>query len=489
MHIVFLSPEVWPFVHVGGLAEVAHDLPLALGAAGHTVEVITPKCRMAPELEDLLEPMDISLEVPVSWRRHQAHIYRYRMAPGVHVNFVTHEHLFDREGLYGNAYGDYEDNAERFIFYSRAALELLVILGQKVDVIHTHDWSTGLVPLYLKSIYADQDLVNQAGTVMTIHNLATQGVFWHYDMPLTGLGWEYFTPEGLEFFGKINFLKAGLVYADILTTVSHTYAKEIFTKHLGCGLHGVLQSREDQLLVIPNGIDTETWNPMTDPQLAAPYSADDLAPRQRCRDDLRKTLGLDGGGQRPLAIVLGRLLDRKGLDILAPSLEAILGLGLDVAVMGRGEDHYHVFLQKLQHKHPGSLALNIGWDDGLMHKMVGGADMLLMPSRFEPCGLHQFHAMRYGAIPVVRATGGLEDTVSDHTGQQPGTGFKFRAYEPGALIEAVTRALEAWRRPPVWQKIMRRAMGQDFSWQRVLPAYLDLYHTCHRLRVDAKEGT
>ncbi len=475
MHIVYLSPEVWPFVHVGGLSEVAHDLPLVLGAAGHTVEVITPKCRMSPEMEAGLELLDYSLEVPVSWRHHRAQVYRCSLAPNVRIYFVTHEHLFDREGLYGNAYGDYEDNAERFIFYSRAALELVRALGRKVDVVHGNDWSTGLVPLYLKSLFAADPLLNGAGTVMTIHNLATQGIFWHYDMPLTGLGWEFFTPEGVEFYGKINFLKAGLVYADMLSTVSRTYAEEIMTEEQGCGLHGVLQARQDRLVVIPNGIDLEAWDPLKDPALAANFSHRDLAPRARCSQELRREMGLPGDGRRPLAIVLGRLLDRRGLDILAPSLEPILDMGLDLAVMGRGEDHYHVFLEKLKQKRPDQLALFIGWDDAQVHRMVAGADMMIMPSRFEPCGLHQMHAMRYGTVPVVRATGGLDDTVSDHTPEQPGTGFKFKAYEPAALMEAVARALDVWRVQPHWQQVMRRGMTKDFSWQRVLPAYLELY--------------
>jgi len=475
MHIMFLSPEICPFIRVGGLAEVAHDLPLALGACGHRVEIVAPKCMMPAELEATLELMDVTLDVPVSWRRHQAAVFRHRLSPEVTVYFISHEHLFDREGLYGNSFGDYEDNAERFIFYSRAALELALALGWDLDVVHANDWTTGLVPLYIKSLYANEPLLARAGMVMTIHNLGAQGMFWHYDMPLTGLGWEYFTPQGVEFYGKINFLKAGLVFADVITTVSETYAKEILGPEQGCGLEGVLYDRRQNLLAVVNGLDYKTWNPETDPHIAANYSAQNLAPKAECRRALQRLMGLAEGSRRPLAAVVGRLLDRKGLDLLAPSLEHILDMGLDVAVMGFGEDHYHVLLKSLARKRPAQLAVKIGYKIDTAHQIMAGSDILLMPSRYEPCGLHQMQALRYGAVPVVRATGGLADTVLDHGPAGQGTGFKFTEFSQEAMLGALSRALVAYSQPDEWQEVMRRGMAQDFSWDTAAPRYEEIY--------------
>ncbi len=475
MHIYLVSPEVWPFARVGGLAEVSHDLPLALAARGHTVDVVTPKCRLSPELESQVERLDLTLEVPVSWRQHRAEVCRMEMAPGVNLYLICHEHLFDREGLYGNAYGDYEDNAERFIFFSRAAVELALALEMKPDVVHLHDWTTGLVPLYLRSLYHDRQPLNQAATLMTVHNLGSQGIFWHYDMPLTGLGWEYFTPEALEFYGKINFLKAGLVFADLISTVSNRYLEEVLTQEMGMGLEGVLLSRRKRLAAVVNGVDYKVWDPSHDSFLAANFNPADLAPKARCKADLRQVFQMDPQNGRPLLAFLGRLVDRRGLDLLMPCLDQILDMGIDMVVMGYGEDHYHAALQDLRRRRPEHFGLHVGYEMDLAHKVVAGADMLAMPSRFEPCGLHQLHALRYGTVPVVRATGGLDDTVSDHTPASPGTGFKFQAYEPPALMEAFARAKQAYDDAPQWRGVMLRGMAQDYSWDRAAAQYETLY--------------
>ncbi len=486
MHVLFVSPEVWPLARVGGLAEVSHDLPLALAARGHTVDVVTPRSRLTPDVEARLTPLDISLEVPVSWRRHHATLSRLEIGQGVNVYLVGHENLFDREGLYGNAYGDYEDNAERFIFFSRAAMELALALGRKVDLVHANDWTTGLVPLYLKAMYHQHPLTAEAGSLMTVHNLGSQGVFWHYDMPLTGLGWEYFTPEAIEFYGKINFLKAGLVFADMISTVSPTYAREIQAKDMGYGLEGVIATRRDRLAAVINGVDYQTWAPRSDKLIAANYGPDDLAGKQVCRAELRRAFGLDPDTAKPLLGFLGRLVDRRGLDILAPALESVLDLGLDVVIMGFGDDHYHAFLQDLRRRRPESVGLAIGYEMEMAHRLTAGADMLLMPSLYEPCGLHQLHAMRYGTVPVVRATGGLDDTVSDHRTSQPGVGFKFGPYQAPAMLEALGRALEAYSRPAEWQGLMRRAMALDFSWQRAAAEYEAIYVQARQNRLAQK---
>jgi len=475
MHILFLSPEVWPFIHVSGLSEVSHDLPLALGALGHQVSVITLKGRLTPEVETGLEKLDALVQVPISYTMHAAGVYRHRMGPGVEVYLIEHESFFDRDGLYGNEFGDYQDNAERFIFFSRACLELALAMDWRPDVIHANDWTTGLTPLYLKTLYADRPHFKAAASLMTVHNLGKQGVFWHYDMPLTGLGWECFVPEMVEFYGKINFLKAGLVSADKLSTVSPRYAREILGADLGLGLEGVLNFRRDDLAAIQSGIDYAAWDPTSDRHLARNYDHHDLEGRRACQDDLRAAFGLDRLARRPIVAVVGALVERKGLDLICESIDAIVGLGLDLLVTGTGSDQYHEILDAASQRLPGRLGLKLGYDLALAHKVMAGADMVLMPSRYEPCGLHQMHAMRYGAVPVARATGGLDDTVDEGQPPSEGTGFKFEPYSAEAMLEALGRALAAHGDPDVWRRIMQNGMGRDFSWRAAATRYDDLY--------------
>jgi starch synthase len=487
MRVLFLAPEVWPYKRVGGLAEVAYDLPRALAQLGHTVAVVTPKPRLGPELEDSLERLEAVLEVPVSWKRYQAEVFRHRDASGVAVYLIGHEHLFDREGLYGNAYGDYEDNAERFIFYSRACLELARAMDWQVDVFHANDWTTGLVPVYLRTLYADDPQLAGSASLMTVHNLGNQGQFWHYDMPLTGLGWEYFTPEALEFYGQINFLKGGLVFADMISTVSRSYAEEILTPEGGLGLEGVLLARRDRLAAVVNGIDYELWNPADDPRLAANYSRDNLEPKAVCRKDLMEFYGLEEGEGRPLVAVVGRLVDRKGMDLVTAAMDRMFDMGLNLVIMGFGEDHYHVALKELAQRNPGRLGVSIGFDMDLAHRIMAGVDMLLVPSRYEPCGIHQMQALRYGAVPVVRATGGLADTVEDHLPGKEGTGFTFGPFAMEAMLEALSRAQVAFGDREQWLGIVRRGMAQDFSWQAAAPRYVEIYQKAREIAAGRRE--
>ena len=488
MNIVYLSPEVWPFGRVGGLAEVSHDLPLALGARGHQVSVITILGRPLPQYEDQFETLDLALEVPVAWRRHQAEVRALEIAPGVKVFLLRNDALFDRDGLYGNAFGQYEDNAERFIFYSRACLELAQALGRPVDLVHCNDWTTGLVPAYLKTLHAGQENLKNAASLMTIHNLANQGSYWHYDMPLTGLGWELFTPEGIEFYGKINFLKAALIYADLVSTVSPSYAREIRTSEMGEGLQEVLNARKQTLAAVINGVDYRAWDPSTDSHLAARYTAEDLSGKEECRRDLRRIFGLPPDQKRPLLAVVGRLQRRKGLDLILEGLESLVNLGLDLIIAGYGGDHYHTQLKNAAYQNPQHVGVIIANEMHLDHKVLAGADMLLMPSSFEPCGLHQMHAMRYGTIPVVRATGGLQDTVKEHTPENPGVGFLFGPHTTKAMLEAVGRALGFYADRAQWEAIMRRAMALDFSWERAAGEYEQLYQRAMARRAGEGEG-
>ena len=483
MRILFLSPEVLPVSRVGGLAEYSHDLPLALGELGHQVDIVAPRLRMKPKVEAMLIDQGIRLEVPVSRRWHRAYVQSLPLSDQVTIHLIGHDHLFDREGLYGNSFGDYEDNAERFVFFCRAALELAAKKDKPLDVIHANDWTTGLVPMFVKTLYKEEPVFEKAGCLMTVHNLASMGLFWHYDMPLLGLGWEYFNPEAIEFYGKISFLKAGLVFGDVLSTVSPTYGREILTPEHGHGLEGLLLHRKYKMTAILNGVDYKSWNPANDPALAANYSPDHLDPKAECKQALCKRFGLTIEPGRPLAAYVGRLLDRRGMDILSPTLETLLDMGLGLVIMGQGDDRYQSRLLELAKLHKGSIGVHIGFDTGLERTLISGADMVLLPSRSEPCGMHQLHSLRYGTVPVARATGGLQDTVRDHSSDQGGTGFVFHKYCAKDFMAAMKRALDAFDQKEQWREIMRRGMTQDFSWDASLPKYIDLYERAQAARL------
>ena len=483
MRIAFLSPEVWPFTRVGGLAEVSHDLSRALAARGHHVDLITIKPQLPLDLEQRLESTPYDLEVPISWRTHQAQVMRYRVEEGLNLYLISQDSMFEREGLYGNAYGGYEDNAERFIFFSRASLELLRRLGRPVDVVHANDWTNGLVPLYLRTLYAGFPEFAETASLMTVHNLGAQGVFWHYDMPLTGLGWEYFTPEAVEFFGKISFLKAGLVFADMVSTVSPSYRKEMLDPATGMGLEGLLHKRGDSFVAVTNGGGSKSLEPG---RRTRPSRLVSITKTWRTRPTARpiclSEFGLPPESERPLMVFVGRLVDRRGMDILIPALEGIFDLDMNVAVMGFGDDHYHKTLSDLAKRRPKRLGVHIGYDMALAHKMMAGADMFIMPSRYEPCGLHQMHAMRYGTVPVVRATGGLDDSVEQHTEQTPGVGFKFQEYSPKAILDQLQKALAFYRDKQAWRGIMIRGMQKDFSWDSAAASYESIYRRAIEIR-------
>lgn len=458
----------------GGLAEVAYDLPRALAALGHKVGVVTPKPRLSQEMEQGLERLDTVLEVPVSWKRHLAEVYRHQEPSGVEVYLIGHEHLFDREGLYGNAYGDYEDNAERFIFYSRACLELARTMDWRVDVFHANDWTTGLVPVYLRTLYAGDPCLKDAASLMTVHNLGNQGQFWHYDMPLTGLGWEYFVPEALEFYGQINFLKGGLVFADMISTVSHTYAQEILTPELGRGMEGVLMARRDRLAAVVNGIDYQVWNPADDYRLAANYDRHDPSPKARCRQELMGHYGLEDGGGRPLVAVVGRLEDRKGLDLITAGMERFSsgaqpgGHGLRRGPLpcgfgraGRASSRPFGVDHRLRHR------------PGPPHHGRGGHAPGAQPLRTLRHPSDAGPALRRGAGGARHR--GLADTVVDQRPGVEGTGFKFEPFTMEAMLQTLDRAKQAYDRPQEWRGLMQRAMAQDFSWQAVAPRYEEIY--------------
>ncbi|ABS24357.1 glycogen synthase GlgA [Anaeromyxobacter sp. Fw109-5] len=471
MEILFVASEVAPWSKTGGLGDVAGALPRALAARGHAVSVVTPRYGTidphAHRLRPLHRALDVRGEPTTLWvSRDRAPVY-----------FVEHEHFFgSRRGLYGEAH-DYGDNAERFAYLARAALALPGALGLRPHIVHLNDWQTGLVPFLLRREHARDAALAGARTVFTIHNLAYQGVFSKHVVPALGLPWDVFRYEAMEFHDQLNFLKAGLVFADALTTVSPTYAREIATPQGGVGLDALLRHRARDLHGILNGIDVEEWDPATDRHLPARYSAADLSGKAACKSALQRELGLPERPDVPLVAMIGRLAEQKGLDLVVAALGELLARDLQLVLLGTGRPELEEAFRRAARERPDRMAARIGFDEGLAHRMEAGADLFLMPSRFEPCGLNQMYSLRYGTIPVVRAVGGLEDTVEDFDGWSRGTGFKFRDYHPQAMLLAVRRALEAHRDRRAWRAMMLRGMALDFSWDRSAQAYEALYRS------------
>lgn len=476
LKICIAASEVAPFAKTGGLADVAGALPKALRALGHRVAIIMPRYQMVDVERHGLRRLGVSIEVPIAGRIEKAELLEGTLDGGVPVYFIEKPSYYDRPALYGTTEGDYHDNAERFIFFSRGVLEAIKALDLGPQVLHCNDWQTGLAPVYLKTLYREDSALAGLATVFSVHNLGYQGLFWHLDMPMTGLGWELFTIDGLEFYGKLNFLKGGLMFADVLSTVSETYAKEIQTEEFGHRLDGVLRHRSADLYGIVNGIDYEVWNPATDLHLGANYTPDDLAGKAACKKALQKEMGLPARADTPLVGIVSRLAAQKGLDLIVEAMGRLMALGLQLVILGSGEAVYHEALQEAAERYPKQLGLMLGFDEGLAHRIEAGADMFLMPSRYEPCGLNQLYSLKYGTIPVVRATGGLEDTIVDYSEERgEGTGFKFRSYVAEEMVEAVARACRLYSDQKAWGRIVNEAMAQDFSWGASARAYDALY--------------
>jgi starch synthase len=474
MKILFAASEVAPFAMTGGLADVAGSLPRALAALGHDVRVVMPRYRQV-DRETFSLTHAATFFVPLSSWKERCDILTGTLGKNITVYFIDKDIYFDRPELYGTSRRDYADNAERFIFFSRAIPELCRVLNFKPDIIHCNDWQTGLVPLYVRTLAANIEELRGVRTVFTIHNLGYQGIFWHWDMRLTGLSWDVFTPEGIEFWGKMNLLKAGLVYSDVISTVSTTYSREIRTPEYGNGLDGVLRKRSADLYGIVNGIDPEAWDPAKDPALPQAYSAGRLSGKQKCKDTLQKQLKLPRVPVPVLGMVT-RLSDQKGLDILMAALPRILAMNCQLIILGSGDELYQRLLVEAGEGHPDRIRVLFKYDDTLARRIYAGADLFLMPSRYEPCGLGQMHALRYGTVPVVRRTGGLADTVvnfNPRTGK--GTGFVFDEYAPDALATCVERALAEYFRPAVWKRIVQAGMKADFSWTRSAKEYVKMY--------------
>jgi starch synthase len=473
LRILYVAAEVAPFAKTGGLADVAGALPQALARLGHDVRVVMPLYRGVEAVAGPLRVAVPRVTVPIGDRTVEGALLEGRLGEGVPVYFVAQDGYYDRPALYGAS-----DDCERFVFFCRSVLAALADLGWTPQVVHANDWQAGLIPVYLETLYRDAPAYADVATVFTVHNLAYQGVFWHYDLPMTGLGWDLFTPAGIEFYGHLSLLKGGLIFADLLTTVSPTYAREIQTPAFGERMDGVLRERRANLVGILNGLDVLAWNPATDLEIPKRFDRDDLGGKAACTAALRDEMGLpDPGGRAPLVGVVSRLAAQKGLDLVAGAVPAIRAAGGQLVVLGSGEEPLERLLGELAEAHPESVAVRLGFDDRLARRIYAGADLFLMPSRYEPCGLGQLIALRYGTVPVVRRTGGLADTVrawDAATGE--GTGFLFDELSADACGTALARAFTAHADPAAWRRLVANAMAADFSWDVSAESYV----TCYR---------
>jgi starch synthase len=473
MNIVHVASEVVPFSKTGGLADVIGALPLSLAKRGHDVTVISPLYKCVVEKFKNLEK-GISFKVILNDQSIPADIYSLKINEHTTAYFIGNDALFLRDGLYVDKNSiDYPDNSKRFAFFSRAVLELIKRLNIKADIIHSHDWQTGLVPAYIKTLY-HKDFMGIV-SVFTIHNIGYQGLFWHLDMPLTGLGWEYFTSNYLEFYGKLSFLKAGIVFADTVTTVSPTYSKEILTPEFGYGMEGILKTREQDLFGILNGVDYEQWNPEHDKFIPHQYNIDTIELKQDNKRTLNRMFNLDDN-DAPIIGMITRLAQQKGIDLVIDAIGRIMAMGFKLAILGSGDKPYEEKVNEIAGRYKGRLGIKIGFDNSLAHLIEAGADIFLMPSVYEPCGLNQMYSLKYGTVPVVRATGGLNDTIEEYdSAHGKGNGFKFKNKDVEEMLLALKRALDVYSDKQKWKQLIRTCMSYDFSWDKSAVNYELLY--------------
>ncbi|HEV2418606.1 MAG TPA: glycogen synthase GlgA [Terriglobia bacterium] len=474
MRIVFVASECVPFSKTGGLADVVGALPEALAALGHEVEVVLPRYRNTQRAT--IHPNAQNVTLPLSGGFHYAALESGPVMKGARHHLVELPEFFDRDGLYQTKEGvDYADNAQRFAAFSLAALEGLKRVSQPPDVIHCHDWQTALTPVYLKRLYPRDPFFARTSTLLTIHNLSYQGLFPPEVLPQISLDGSIFSIDGLEFYGKVNFLKGGLLFSDFITTVSRKYAAEIQTPEFGCGLEGVLRNRAGRLQGILNGVDYDVWNPAIDKLIPSSYSPLKLAGKKACKTALLERMGAaKPDADCPVIGIVSRFAAQKGFDLIAHLAEKLARMDAIVVALGTGEPEYEQLFRQLAADYPQKFLVKVAYDNEIAHWIEAGADIFLMPSRYEPCGLNQIYSLKYGTPPVVRATGGLDDTIQEFDGTG-GTGFKFEEYSALALLDALERAVTTYRQPEAWRRLMLNGMAKDFSWTASAKAYAAIY--------------
>ncbi|MCS7090786.1 MAG: glycogen synthase GlgA [Verrucomicrobiota bacterium] len=476
LRVLIASSEVHPYSKTGGLADMTGALGRALARAGHQVGMVKPLFRGLRERVPQLRRQDWRFDLPLGNRRVDAELWVHEPEPRLTVYFIGHDPYFDRAGLYNENGRDYPDNAERFIFFSKCVVHLGRYLPWRPELIHVHDWQTALVPLLVRHQRRHEGWTEAPRTCLTVHNLAYQGYFpaWAYE--LTNLPWDYFHPDCAEAYGQLNCLKAGIATSDRLTTVSPRYAREILTEEFGEGLAWLLRRRQSHLRGILNGVDYDEWNTEHNPHLPASYSWQDLRGKALVKQALLQEMGLPGSPEMPLFGTITRLAEQKGLDILLPALHEMLAASMRFVLLGSGEARYADALQRLQKLYPQKVAVRIGFDAGLAHRIEAGCDFYLMPSRFEPCGLNQMYSLRYGTVPIVRAVGGLDDTVVDaRESLSRANGIKFHEYSAAALAHAIRKAMVLYRHPDLLRQYQINGMKVDFSWDRTATEYTQVY--------------
>lgn len=451
MKILFCSSEAVPFAKTGGLADVSGALPQALEKRGCQVKVALPKYRSAGQ------------QAP-------------KMGGDIEVFLIENDKYFDREELYGDSNGDYPDNLDRFAFFCRQIIALLKKVDFKPEIIHCNDWQTALIPAYLKTGLSKDPFYTRIKTIFTIHNLAYQGIFTKDQFPKTGLNWQFFNMHALEFHDKINLLKGGLIFSDLINTVSPTYAQEIQTEEFGCGLDGVLRERKGNLEGIINGLDYQTWSPQLDKHIFRTYGTENLQDKYINKQKLQQELNLPCGQNIPLLGIVSRLASQKGIELIISALEKMPKLNLQFVLLATGDQSFHIELERIKQKKYKNISINLLFDATLAHKIYAGCDMFLMPSYFEPCGLGQLISLKYGTIPIVRKTGGLADTIVDYNeANHTGNGFVFEEYTEDEMLKAITRAAVLYNDKKKWQELMWRAMKENFSWESSAIKYIDFY--------------
>lgn len=483
-HVVTVSSEMVPFAKTGGLGDVCGALPPALESLGCRCTAFLPAYPSVLRSGVSIEPTATTFAIEIADRHVTCRLLRAKLpSSDVDLYLIDQPHYFDRDGLYNGPSGEFRDNCERFCFFSRSVVWAIEQLGLAPDIVHCHDWQTGLIPAYIKTGFRDYGWMKRARSLLTIHNLAYQGTFWHLDMPLTGLSWEYFNWEQMEFHGQLNLLKTGIVFADRVTTVSPTYSREITTEEHGCGLQSILASRGESLTGIVNGVDYQQWDPATDQFLAQNYSIENWqSGKLRCKAALQNEFGLHKTPEVPLVGIVSRIADQKGWDLIIPLLNQYLeSHDVQWAILGTGDPRYEAQLADLANRYPHKLGVRLEFSEAVAHQIEAASDMFLMPSRYEPCGLNQLYSLKYGSVPVVNATGGLVDTVldaqPDSIAEDRATGFVCPEYSVQALEKTLARAVNYYlHEKAIWSQIVEAGMRDDWSWHSSAQKYLDIYN-------------
>lgn len=482
-HVVTVSSEMVPLAKSGGLGDVCGALPVALEHNGCRCTAFLPAYRTVLKSSLPIDATPHTFTLRMAGRNVACRLLHTQLPnSNVDVYLIDQPQYFDRDGFYHDRHGEFRDNCERFSFFCRAVIEAIGILGLQPDIVHCHDWQAGLIPAHMQARPHELPWAANAKTVMTIHNLAYQGQFWHLDMPLTGLDWKYFNWEQMEFHGQLNLMKTGIVFADTVTTVSPTYAREITRPEFGCGLENTLKARGESLIGIVNGVDYQQWDPRTDKHLPSNYSADTWqAGKAECKRQLQQELGLRDEARVPLVGIVSRLADQKGWDLIIPLLVQWLeSREVQWAILGTGETRYEMQLQKLAENYPTKVGLRLEFSEQMAHRIEAGSDMFLMPSRYEPCGLNQLYSLKYGSVPIAHSTGGLVDTIRDasaeHLQQQAATGFRFEDYSLDGLERTLNRAIGFYlHNPSQWAQIVYTGMLDDWSWERSAKRYVEVF--------------